>query len=158
MISFTVNPDDERRLFLHLDELPTKLLTELKPTITSLTDELLRRIHAAEPVRTGQLRAQTQAFVDQHDDRIIGRVRVVAGKGRMSGTHEAAAALEYGAHRSFLVREHTTHHLGSDRTISMVEAYQRRADITAKRFMRDPAEAMRPRILSELQEAVNKVK
>jgi hypothetical protein len=147
-----VKPEDERKLFLHLDELPSKLRTNLRPVITHLTNELLRAIHAREPIRTGRLRAETQAFVDEHEDRIIGRVRVIGPTGRRSGSHEAAAALEYGAHRSFMVREHVTHR---DRSLVMIREYRRRADITARRFMRDPAAAIRPRALAELKQAID---
>lgn len=159
MISVSVSEADERRIALHLDQLPAKLRTKLRPTIARLTDELLQRIRAAEPVRTGRLRQQTQAFVDEKEDRITGTVRVVAGTGQRSGSHEAAAALEYGAHRSFFVREHMEHlnHVfkrPSDRQLVMVEAYRRRANIQARRFMRDPAAAIRARALTELEAVV----
>jgi hypothetical protein len=154
-MTVTVKPEDERKLYLHLDELPSKLRTALRPAITHLTNELLRAIHAREPVRTGRLRAETQAFVDEHEDRIIGRVRVVAPPGKRGGSHEAAAALEYGAHRSFMVRGHTERR---DSSLVMIREYRRRADITARRFMGDPATAMRPRALAELKQAIEDAK
>jgi hypothetical protein len=151
-MTVTVKPEDERKLYLHLDELPSKLMTRLRPVIAHLTNELLRAIHAREPIRTGLLRGQTQAFVDEHPDRIIGRVRVLGTPGGRSGSHEAAAALEYGARRSFMVRGHTERR---DHSLVMIREYRRRADITARRFMRDPAAAMRPRALAEIKQAID---
>lgn len=163
MISIQVKPEDERRIELHLEELPSRLMTRMKPVITELTNELLRRIHAAEPVRTGRLRQSTQAFVDEHPDRITGRVRVVTGRGLgavRGSTHEAYAALEYGAHRSFVVHQHEEHlsHVfrrRADNHLVMVQAYTRRANITAQRFMRGPATAMRARVLAEFQRVID---
>jgi hypothetical protein len=154
-MTVTVKPEDERKLFVHLDEIPTKLMTKLRPVLVQLTNELLRRIRAREPVHTGRLRLETQAFVDEKPGSIIGKVRVVAPRGTTSGSHEAAAALEYGAHRSFRVRAHTMRRDGS---LVMIREFQRRADITAKRFMRDPAAEMRPRALAEIKQAIEETK
>jgi hypothetical protein len=162
MITVAINPSDERRILVRLDGLPSQLRTALRPAITSLTQQLLQRVRAAEPVRTGRLRQATQAFVDERRDRISGKVRVLAFRGRTAprGSHNvAAAALEYGAHRRFTVRAHRArlgHVFGQRRTggMVMVEAYQRHANITARRFLRSPAAAMRPRIQAELQRII----
>lgn len=163
MISMSVNEADERKIELHLMELPRRLRAKLRPAITELTKELLARVRASEPVRTGRLRQSTQSFIDEREDRIVGRVRVLAEYGRAKGAsrhNEAAAALEYGAHRSVMVREHSSHEThvfnrASAGTLVMVEAYTRRANISARRFLRDPAAAMRPRAMAELQRIVD---
>jgi hypothetical protein len=140
----------------HLDRVSTRLRSGLRTAITELTNQLLARVRAAEPYRTGRLRQSTQAFVDERPDRIRGRVRIL-GVGQ---THNAAAAaLEYGAHRIVSVRahqEHLTHVFdrATDSQFVAVRAYERRANIQAKRFLRDPAAAMRPRIQAELERVV----
>lgn len=163
MISVKANEADERKIAVHLDELPRRLRSALRPIITELTDRLLKGVHAAEPMRSGRLRAATKAFIDEKDDRISGKVRVVAEGGTGSGTHEAAAALEYGAHRSVMVSEHTERLSGKLKRseaggLVMVEAYVRRANIMARRFMRDPATAMRPEAMAELQRAISEAR
>jgi hypothetical protein len=141
----------------HLDQISGRLKSGLRTAITQLTDQLLARVRAAEPYRTGRLRQETQAFVDERPDGIRGRVRIL-GAGREHNV--AAAALEYGAHRIVSVRahqEHLTHVFdrASDSQFVAVKAYERRANIQAKRFLRDPAAAMRPRIETELERVIN---
>jgi hypothetical protein len=148
---------DDRQVAAHLDRIPGKLRTGLKESITRLTDQLLARVKAAEPYRTGKLRQETQAFVDEHEDKITGKVRIL-GAGREHNV--AAAALEYGAHRIVNVRAHREHlsHVfdrATDSKFVAVKAYSRRANIQAKRFLRDPAQAMRPQIQAELQRVIS---
>lgn len=143
---FTITVDD-RRITLHLEKLSARLKTNLRTAITDLTETLLIRVRAAEPSRTGQLRLQTRAFLDEGETFIRGRVRVLGTAGQPHNI--AAAALEYGAHRTVSVRPYL-------RESVLVRAYQRQADITARKFLRGPAEAMRERALAELQKAVDK--
>jgi type IV pilus biogenesis protein CpaD/CtpE len=144
--TFTVTVDD-RALRLHFDQMPTRLRTNLHEAITKLTDQLLAQVRAAEPSRTGQLRSLTRAFVDEGDNFVRGRVRVLAPPG--SRHNIAAAALEYGVHRSVRVRAY-------QRQSFLVRAYERQADIAARRFLRGPAAEMRPKMLEALQTAVDK--
>jgi hypothetical protein len=150
---------DDRQVVAHLEALPAKLRTGLKESITRLTDQMLQRVRAAEPYRTGKLRQETQAFVDEHEEgKITGAVRILGAHGR--GHNVAAAALEYGAHRIVNVqahREHLNHvfNRATDSQFVAVRAYQRRANIQAKRFLRDPAQAMRPRIQAELERVIS---
>jgi hypothetical protein len=143
---FTVQVDD-RRVLLHFAKLPMALRSNLRPVITRLTSELLGQVRAAEPTRTGQLRSLTRAFVDDSENFVRGRVRVLGGPGQPHNI--AAAALEYGAHRQFEVRAYR-------RDAIAVSAYQRRANIAAVRFLRGPAERMREHALAELEAAVTK--
>jgi hypothetical protein len=141
---FTLQLDD-RRLLLHFAKLPTTLRTNLRDTITTLTNDLLAQVRGVEHSRTGSLRARTRAFLTEGDTFIRGTVRVTGTPAQL----EAAGALEYGAHRSFAVRAY-------QRKGIAVRAYQRHANIAAERFLRGPAEAMRARALKALQGAVDK--
>jgi hypothetical protein len=144
--TFTVEADDERVL-LHFEKIPMALRTNLRAAITKLTNQLLGQVRSAEPSRTGLLRSQTRAFVDESGTSIKGHVRVL----HTPGTSEniAAAALEYGAHRRFDVKAY-------QRGSIAVRAYQRQANIAERRFLRGPAEAMRARAEAELEAAVTK--
>ena len=88
---------NDTRLRVRLDDLPKELQDRLEQTIRGLTNELLRKVEAKEPVRTGRLRRLTHAYVDRNEKKnfIRGRVRVLR-----TGEHNTAAAagaLEYGA-------------------------------------------------------------
>jgi hypothetical protein len=159
MIGFQIDVDD-RAIRLRLESLPSRLRSRLHPVVARLTDELLGRVRAIEPDRTGKLRAATQAFVDDRENLVRGRVRVLAVPGRGLSHNIAAAALEYGAHRLVHVSAHQTHidtifGRASARQLAIVDAYTRRANITAERFMRGPAAALRPTALAALQQAVD---
>lgn len=145
MIDFKIKVDDTR-IGVMFDELPRRLRANLRRTITELTEELLLKVRAAEPRRTGALRAETRRFIDERENFIRGRVRILGPGGR--GHNIAAAALEYGAHRSFPVKSYT-------RAGHRISAYRRRANITEQRFVRNAAEGMRAKVLAELQRAID---
>lgn len=144
MIDFNVKVDDAR-IKVMFDELPKRLQGNLKRTITALTDQTLVRLRAAEPRRTGRMLRETRRFVDERENFIRGRVRILGPGGR--GHNVAAAALEYGAHRSFPVRAH-------ERAGDRVHAYRRRANIAERRFLRDAAAGLRERVLAELRRTI----
>lgn len=161
MIGFSVDIPNERQILLRLTQLPIALRSQLLPTITSLAERLLSRVQAAEPVRTGGLRGATHMFVDQGENFIRGRVRILGRPGSGRGAHNvAAAALEYGVKRSISVRahlmrlEHVFARVG-DRRLVMVEAYQRRTSISPRRFLRDPAASLRGAAKREIETAIN---
>jgi hypothetical protein len=135
---------DDRRVMLHFDKLIPVLQTNLRTTVTKLTDQLLALVRAAEPVRTGLLRSRTASFVDVKDEYVRGRVRVLA-TGSAQRLAAGFGALEYGAHREISVRQSI-----------VARAYLRRVNIAERRFLRGPAAAMRERITAELQAAVAK--
>jgi hypothetical protein len=145
MIDFKIKVDDTR-IKVMFDEFPKKLQANLKRTITELTDQLLVRVRAGEPRRTGRLRTETRRFVDERKDWIRGRVRVLGPGGR--GHNIAAAALEYGAHGTFSVR-------GYRRNGASVGGYRRHANIAERRFLRGAAAGMRARVLAELQATID---
>jgi hypothetical protein len=144
MIDFKIKVDDTR-VQLMLDQFPKKLQANIAARLDVLTTELQAKVRAAEPHRTGRLQAETKRFVDQRENWVRGRVRVLGPGGR--GHNVAAAALEYGAHRSFPVR-------GYRRGGGSVVAYRRHANIAERRFLRGAAVGMRAKVLAELQQAI----
>jgi hypothetical protein len=152
-IHFSIEESGSGALKLRLDQLPRKIQRRLKTEIGRLTNQLLSRVEAREPTRTGTLRQQTVAFVDERAGWVRGRVRVLRDEGG-SNYGRIAGALEYGApgkrrrgpvpvaaHRreNVRVRAHT----------------RRRPRIQAMRFLRGPAAAMRPRARAALMAIIN---
>jgi hypothetical protein len=159
-LSFTLggpgDPSGTRSITAHLDELPRRLRSALHDTITQLTDELLQRVRAAEPSRTGKLRSLTHSWVQDGKDMVRGGVTV----GRDGAKYNvAASALEYGAHRVTRVAEHQQHlshvfNQAIDSRLVTVRAYARHPNIQARRFLRSPFAAMRPRIQAEIERVI----
>ena len=116
MIDFNIKVNDTR-IQLMLDQLPAKLQANLAKRIDALTVEAQAKMRAAEPHRTGRLQAETKRFVDERENWVRGRVRILGPGGR--GHNIAAAALEYGSHKSIPVK-------GYRRGGSTVVAYRRR--------------------------------
>lgn len=148
---------DTRNLTAHMERWPPLLRAALRPKITEIMRELLSRVHALEPTRSGALRDLTRMYVDDNEDSITGKVKVLAKSGRRHNV--AAAALEFGAHRRTIVRAYSERrdmvfgHRVTERPIT-VQAYARVPNIAAHRFMRGPFEAMQPRIREELEKTV----
>jgi len=142
------------RLALHFDQLPDAIKRQLEVTITKYTHMLLSRVRAAEPVRTGRLRAATREFVDVRQDFVRGRVRILP-TGKAQDVAAAFGALEYGApgkRRSGPVKVR-----GYRREGGTVAAYTRgRPHIRARRFLRGPAAAIKPALRAELEAIINK--
>ena len=80
---------NDTRLRLRLESMPKQLQKRLQQTIGRLTRELLHKVEAREPVRTGRLRSLTEAYVDTNDIKMFvrGRVRVLRSR-----EHNTAAA------------------------------------------------------------------
>jgi hypothetical protein len=149
MISFTFNVEDTK-LRAQLDSLPIVLMAKLLPTIEGLTRRLLEGVRAAEPMRTGRLRAATRSQIDSGPTYIRGRVSIGPREG-IGGHNVAAAALEYGVHK---VEHVGAHRERRDGEFVAVEAYTRRVSIAARRFLRGPLERMRPIAESEIRAAL----
>jgi hypothetical protein len=154
---FTIQVDD-RRLTLHLEALPRALKIALRQRIEALAATLLAQVRAAEPVRTGRLRAATHSFLTERETSIRGGV-IIAARTAGEAHNVAAAALEYGVHRSVNVRAHAarlTHLFGhaATRQTVMIRAHPRRVDIAERRFLRGPAAAIRGHAIAELQAAI----
>ena len=138
----------DNRLTVRFEELPAQLRAALREKISELTHQLLAQVIAREPVRTGRMRSLTRAYVDEKRDWVRGRVRILGRRGPNQPAR-AFGALEYGAHRRFAVSAHRRSRRGG--RSFMVSAYDRRANIHAMRFLRNPAKAMMPRARAELE-------
>ena len=133
------------RLRLRLESMPKQLQKRLQQTIGRLTNELVHKVEAREPVRTGRLRSLTQAYVDTNQIKMFVRGRVRVLRTRQHNTAAAAGALEYGSTgKKFAVK-------GYMRRGSHVRGYQRVGGITEMRFLRGPAAAMLPKARAELR-------
>ena len=133
------------RLRVRLESMPKQLQKRLQQTIGRLTNELVHKVEAREPVRTGRLRSLTQAYVDTNQIKMFVRGRVRVLRTRQHNTAAAAGALEYGSTgKKFAVK-------GYMRRGSHVRGYQRVGGITEMRFLRGPAAAMLPKARAELR-------
>lgn len=151
MIGFTIDSSDIDRLALRFDKMTPALQSRLKGEIGRITNELLARVRAAEPVRTGRLRGATAAYVDVRPNFVRGRVRISRGRGSRD-VGAAFGALEYGGPGRrggpVSVRAYSRH-------TGRVGAYgRRRPRIRARRFLRGPAAAMRPAIKARLLQVI----
>lgn len=160
MDAVRVNITGERRVGLLFETFPDALYEDLRREINGITIELLARVEAATPDRTGKLRSQERMRLFADANRITGYVDVDAPKG--SGAFAKAGALEYGAHRATKVRSHTMkldHHwdlaLASPETV-MVDAYTRTPNIQEYAFERGSLAAMQPEIAARLNAVVEK--
>jgi hypothetical protein len=152
LVNLTIDSSSITKFAVHFDEITPALQRKLRDAISRITNELLARVKAAEPVRTGRLRAATVAYVDERPNFVRGRVRI-RRTGRASQLGAAFGALEYGGpgrRRSGPVK------VGASRRAGFaVAAYQRRRPhIRARRFLRGPAAAMRPAIKAQLALAI----
>jgi hypothetical protein len=148
----TIDSSSITKLVLHFDEITPALQRQLKVAISRVTHQLLARVRAAEPVRTGRLRSLTRAYVDERPNFVRGRVRILGQRGPNQPAR-AFGALEYGGpgqRRTGKVRVRW-----SSRGNVGVTAYERRRPRRrARRFLRGPAAAMRPQIRAELEAAL----
>lgn len=151
----------DRQAGLRFEDFPDHLHDDLRSEINSLSNELLGRIEAAIPSRTGTLRSQVRLRMYDQDDRIRGYIDIDARKG--STDHAKAGALEYGsrgkptkvgAHQMRL--DHFWDHQLAAPTTVLVEAYERTPNITEHSFMRGPLGAMRPEIVQRLTGVVER--
>lgn len=150
-----------RTTVLRFESFPAKAHDRLLATLTEIEARLEAAVLADEPSKTGALRQLTGGRVYDHGNRIAAVVGVnVKAAGNVSDAAQKATALEYGSHGNLSVRVHFAmlNHLWS-RAISpiqvMVGQHFRQADIEARRFLRDPIEAMREEALSEMRAALD---
>lgn len=149
-----------RRVGLRFDEFPDQLRDDFVREITSLSAELLVRIEAVTPDRTGKLRSQETVHVFNDPNQVKGNVFVAGVKG--SQDFAKAGAEEYGAHRATQVKAHSMsldHHwsekLAAPMTV-LVRAYSRTPDIAEAAFLRGPLAAMGPEVVARLNAVVDK--
>lgn len=160
MDSVRIDISGDRQVGVRFETFPDALYEDLRKEIDSLSIELLARVEAATPDRTGRLRSQERVRVFTDPTRITGYVDVEGSKG--SGDFAKAGALEYGAHRTTQVRAHSMaldHHwalqLAAPETV-LVDAYSRTPNIAEHAFERGPLAAMQPEVVSRLNAVVEK--
>jgi hypothetical protein len=149
-----------RQVGLRFDAFPDALYDDLKGEIDALSVELLARVQASTPVKTGALRASERMRLFADKNRITGYVDIAAGKG--SQAFAKAGALEYGAHRATKVSAHSMkldHAWGYKLAAPMdvlVAAYTRTPDIEEFAFERGPLAEMQPEVIARLEAVVAK--
>ena len=145
------------RLRVRLESMPKELKKRLTQTIGRLTRELLHKVEAREPVRTGRLRSLTEAYVDTNEIKqfVRGRVRVL--RTREHNTAAAAGALEYGSTGKKFAVSGYMRRGERGRFAYRVSDYSRVGGITEMRFLRGPAAAMLPKARAELRRVLQEM-
>lgn len=153
-IDFTVAGD--RDIAVRLERMPAIVHQRLVASITSLTERLLGQVRAREPRRTGRLQGETVDRITETADLVRGAVTVATGSGN---EHGKAAAEEYGAHGAANVRafSRSGHTPQGNPASQMVEAYTRRLNIVARRYLRDPLDEMRGAVHDEIERALERL-
>jgi hypothetical protein len=146
---------------LRFEAFPGQLYDALKDEITSLGQELLARVRAATPSRTGRLRSEERLRIFADPNSIKAQVGINAGK-VSGGEYAKAGALEYGAHRATKVKAHRMrldHHwalkLAAPEMV-MLAAFTRTPNIEEHSFERGPLAEMQAEILTRLNAVVDK--
>jgi len=144
----------DNRVLAKLDQFPEQIQARVRDAIAKLTNQLLHAVEAGEP---SLLRPHTHAYVDQGRGKtgawVRGRVRVLRDEAAGVNYGKIAGALEYGGpgkkRRGMVKVGAYRRHAGA------VRAYERRQPrIQARRFLRGPAQAMRPRVVAALRAAI----
>jgi hypothetical protein len=154
--NFGIAIDGDQRVTLRFEQFPDTLHERLLGTLQRLEQRLEQMVLAQEPARTGALRQLTGGRVYEHPDRIAA---VVGVRSQSANEAKKAAALEYGSHRSLVVRAHTAKlsHLWAraiNPIIVYIPSHSRVSDISPQRFLRGPIDAMRGEAVAELRAAV----
>ena len=126
--------------------------------IGELTRKLEGLVRDRVPVETGQLLSEVASFVDDANDRISGKVKVLA-KGWPDPDWGKAGALEYGAHRPFTVKAHQMKldHFWSRAAapqMAMVQAFTRTPNIAEHDFLRGPLAEIQSEVVAGIKQAV----
>ena len=132
--SFEIN---DQREIARFDKMPDALKRALVARLTPVQQQMLARVIAVAPRRTGKLISEIKGFVDVGPDWVRARVRVVIDKSAGSGPRGnfdagKAGSLEYGARTVAHVRAFRR------KRGETVNTYQRRVNIAARRFLRGP--------------------
>jgi hypothetical protein len=143
----------DRRLEQLFDTFPEVLRPQLRAVIEDETEQLASRVRSAVPRKTGKLASEIATAVQESDSRITGIVH-------LTGEYAKAGALEYGAHRTITVREHSErlgHVWGLVAALLVdVPSHERHQNLDASRFLRGPFAEMEAEIASHLQEVVDR--
>jgi len=151
--------DSDRRVTLFFEQFPQAAHDRLLAVMQELQIRLAADVIAREPVQTGRLRSQSGGRVYDHDTRIAA---VVGVRAETAQDARKAAALEYGSHRSIMVRAHEarlTHLFGRAISPMMVTVpeHSRTTNIDPRRFLRDAIAGMHSEAIEALRQAVAEV-
>lgn len=144
----------ERDVAARLDQFPARVHDRLLARITSLTNRMAADERSRAPSRTGRLRSEIKARIDETPDLVRGRVTVDTSGDR--NERAKAGALEYGAHRAAAVKafDRAGHTPSGDPASQAVAAYSRRTNIIERRFMRGALDDLRGEARAALDEAL----
>lgn len=159
MTTFSIEISGDRQATLRLASFPDAAYARLVSAMERIEARLEMAVLAAEPNRTGALRALTGGQV-YHDNpnRVAVRVGVRA---ETQAEAEKAAALEYGSRGtavSIAAHKASLDHFWA-RAVSpivvQVGPYSRTPAITARRFLRGPIDMIRTEAFAEMRAALD---
>lgn len=142
----------ERRFALRFDEFPQELRAAILPVVTKYGQELYDSVVAKIPKKTGRAASLVQMTVFDNENSVKAILR-------FKGDYAKVAALNYGSHKSIDVKIHASalNHVYS-RIINSegveVQAYSRRTNIEAVKFLGSSLEEVGPEFLAALKEAI----
>lgn len=155
MIDTSIVLTGDRDIALRFERFPEGLRKRLRGAIENILPRLAARQRAAAPRLSGRLAGEVgKITIEDGPEFVRGRVTVDARSSREAGK---AGALEYGApgrRGRFAVREHKRRGAGVGME-TIVDRYERTANLIAQRYQRGPFEAMRGEIEGELRDAVD---
>lgn len=160
MSDFAIEITGDRSTTLRFENFPKQMHARILVTMQEIETRLEAAVVASEPRgATGQLQAMTGGRVYDHGDRIAAVVGVRV-PGGASEAAKKAMALEYGSSTPMSLRAHVARlshlwRLSIPEITVLVPSHSRTPNILAKRFLRDPIEAMRSEALTELRLAVD---
>ena len=149
MIPLTIEVDT-RRVEALFAQLPTAMLTRLRPTFDSLRARMHAGVFAREPARSGRLRSDTHSFIHSGKDFIRASVRILPEPGERHNVK--AAALNYGVRAWFNVN---AYQMLRGYFESPVRAYKRHVQITGLHFLENTLAEIAPVARSEIERAVS---
>jgi hypothetical protein len=160
MDSIKIDVTGDRLVGLRFDEFPTDLHDALLEQIEGLTSELLGRVRARIPRKTGDLSGKLRQRVFDDEHKITGRVDIFSDDPQ---DHRKAGALEYGSKgRPVKVKGHSMKldHFWKDKLAApitvLTKAYNRVPTIAEHAFERGALAAMQPTVLSTLNAVVER--
>ena len=158
MDTIRIDVTGTRQVGLRFEEFPDALYADLRREVDALTVELLVRVQAATPTKTGELRSQERLRIFADKTKITGKIDIA---GNDAQDYRKAAALEYGSTgRPVTVKSHEmaldhfwANKLAAPMTV-VTKAYARTPNIMENAFERGPLAAMQPEIIARLNAVV----
>lgn len=147
---------DDRSVRLRLDAMPDQVKEALRSIAQTLDNELLSRVQANTPVRTGRLRSSFRGHVRVSKTRVTGTVDIDKS---IKGERGIGAIIEYGAHRPSHeilpdVRQ-ALKFMGSAGETFAAHVQAPASDVQAYSMLRGALDEMEPEIVADMERAVN---